>query len=322
MVGFLTLYKEIEMIKLFNKDNNGGQELVSVLGMIDSDIDFSKWEPILPLAIRDVKAIVGGEAVDAVAKSYNGAEANPEMVDIIRLVQQSVAFFAWLKIIPTLEAQHGPSGRGKRLGENEKAMTALQEWKDEENIRNMAYEAVDAIIELLESGSFEFWENSTKRKAISRLLISNKEIFDEYYIIGSHRLFLTLAPMIREVQDATIIPIISKKRYDELIIGDDNDNLLDYIRRPLALLTMKKAVERLPIEVLPCGIVQVQQVGTIKEKVKAEKEARNQVSQSLGEDANAYLNTLMDIIKELDTVGDVVDYHIPTPTIQTKGMTF
>ena len=57
------------------------------------------------------------------------------------LMQQAVAMFTWLKVIPTLDAQHGTAGRGKHLGENETGMTALQEFKDEENIRNLAYEA-------------------------------------------------------------------------------------------------------------------------------------------------------------------------------------
>ena len=103
-----------------------------------------------------------------------------------------------------MDAQHGTAGRGKHLGENETGMTALQEFKDEENIRNLAYEAVDALVELLDSEKFDFWRNGMKKKAINRLLIQNKETFDEYYNIGSHRLFLVLIPMIREVQDGQI----------------------------------------------------------------------------------------------------------------------
>ena len=192
------------------------------------------------------------------------------------LMQQAVAMFTWLKVIPTLDAQHGTAGRGKHLGENETGMTALQEFKDEENIRNLAYEAVDALVELMDREKFDFWMNGIKKKAINRLLIQNKETFDEYYNIGSHRLFLVLIPMIREVQDGQIIPVITRNRYNKLIEGDTvlTENLLEYVRRPLALLTIKKAVERLPVEVLPNGIVQVQQSTTVRDKLRAEKEAR------------------------------------------------
>ena len=41
----------------------------------------------------------------------------------------------------------------------------------------------------------------------------------------------------------------------------------------------------MPVEVLPDGVVQVQQAGTVKEKIKAEAEARKAVSKSLGDDA-------------------------------------
>ena len=247
------------MTKLFNKGGDGAGEIVRVLGLIDNDLDFTKWEPILPLGIRDLQAIIGTEPIDAVDKYYREDHADgtePDgMAETLRLMQQAVAMFTWLKVIPTLDAQHGTAGRGKHLGENETGMTALQEFKDEENIRNLAYEAVDALVELMDREKFDFWMNGIKKKAINRLLIQNKETFDEYYNIGSHRLFLVLIPMIREVQDGQIIPVITRSRYNKLIEGDTvlTEKLLEYVRRPLALLTIKKAVERLPVEVLPSG---------------------------------------------------------------------
>ena len=305
------------MTKLFNKGGNGAGEIVRVLGLIDNDLDFTKWEPIIPLGIRDLQAIIGTEPIDAVEKYYREDHEDvtePDgMAETLRLMQQAVAMFTWLKVIPTLDAQHGTAGRGKHLGENETGMTALQEFKDEENIRNLAYEAVDALVELMD-----------REKAINRLLIQNKETFDEYYNIGSHRLFLVLIPMIREVQDGQIIPVITRDRYNKLIEGDTvlTEKLLEYVRRPLALLTIKKAVERLPVEVLPNGIVQVQQSTTVRDKLRAEKEARQSVANSLEQDAAAYLDILQDIIRELDAQSETVDYYIPGVTVQSKGITF
>ena len=316
------------MTKLFNKGGDGAGEIVRVLGLIDNDLDFTKWEPILPLGIRDLQAIIGTEPIDAVEKYYREDHADvtePDgMAETLRLMQQAVAMFTWLKVIPTLDAQHGTAGRGKHLGENETGMTALQEFKDEENIRNLAYEAVDALVELMDREKFDFWMNGIKKKAINRLLIQNKETFDEYYNIGSHRLFLVLIPMIREVQDGQIIPVITRNRYNKLIEGDTvlTEKLLEYVRRPLALLTIKKAVERLPVEVLPNGIVQVQQSTTVRDKLRAEKEARQSVANSLEQDAAAYLDVLQDIIRELDAQSETVDYYIPGVTVQSKGITF
>ncbi len=322
---------------LFNKANKGAEELVSVLGLIDSDLTFEKWAPIIPLGVRDLKAVIGDDTVKALDDFYkedtgeNGENDTEEQIaekvakrEAVRLAQQAAGMFTWLKVIPTLEAQHGNAGRGKRLGENEHGLTGAQEFKDEDNIRNMAYEAIDALVELLDDKAFDFWTNSPKKKAIEKLLIKDKETFDLYYHTGSHRLFLTLVPMIREVQEDHIIPILTRDRFDRLLQGDETltAKLMDAARRPLALLAIKKAVERLPIEILPTGIVQVQQSATVRDKVRAEKAARESVAAALAADAAAQLEKLTDLVMELEAGETPVDYHVNGPTLQTKGITF
>ena len=64
------------MTKLFNKGGDGAGEIVRVLGLIDNDLDFTKWEPILPLGIRDLQAIIGTEPIDAVDKYYREDHAD------------------------------------------------------------------------------------------------------------------------------------------------------------------------------------------------------------------------------------------------------
>ena len=228
---------------IFDKDSNGTQELVDALGLIDVRTDFSKWKPYIPLSIRRLTAIIGQEVYDKVLDFYQSASVDPDgkLTRLLGMVQQSVALFTWLKIIPTLDAQHGNTGRQKRLGEHEKGLTALQEYKDEANILSQAYESVDALIAYLEQEKFDFWIQSPKRKAVSELLLNSKEAFDFYYVTGSHRLFLTLAPIIREVQQRHIIPIITYGRYEKLVAGQQvAEGFRDAVCRPLALLSMSK----------------------------------------------------------------------------------
>ena len=161
---------------IFDKDSNGTQELVDALGLIDARTDFSKWKPYIPLSIRRLTAIIGQEVYDKVLDFYQSASVDPDgkLTRLLGMVQQSVALFTWLKIIPTLDAQHGNTGRQKRLGEHEKGLTALQEYKDEANILSQAYESVDALIAYLEQEKFDFWIQSPKRKAVSELLLKEK----------------------------------------------------------------------------------------------------------------------------------------------------
>lgn len=315
------------MKTIFDKNNNGTEELVEALGMIDSATDFSKWKPYIPLSVRRLTEITGPEVYDKVLEFYYSSEPDEgreeNLKTLLLMMQQSVALFTWLKVIPTLDAQHGNTGRQKRLGENEKGLTAIQEYKDELNILNLAYESVDALIAYLDKEKFDFWLNSAKKKAINQLLIKSKEQFDLYYMIGSHRLFLTLIPIIREMQDRYIIPIITRSRYEQLLSGNEAaDGFNDAVCRPIALLSMQKAVERLPVEVLPDGVVQVQQIGTVKEKTKAEAEARKAVSKSLGDDAAKDLVSLQDFIAQIEAEANEPDLYLSKVTVQSKGITF
>ena len=119
-------------------------------------------------------------------------------------------------------------------------------------------------------------------------------------------------------------PIIGRDYMKLLLEGDEKvtADLYDTAARAIVLLTMKKAVERLPVEVLPEGIVQVNQSAPVKQKLRAEKEARNAVAASLGTDAERYLQQLEDIMAEIRAEGEPVDFYTPGPIVHSKGMTF
>lgn len=313
-------------MKIFNRDGYGSEELRRSIGLISADISFDKWEPFLPLGMRDVVGIIGREPAEAISAYYESSHCKNEALEqALKYLQQAVAFFTWLKMIPTLDAQHDDSGRSRRLGENEKGLTALQEFKDEENIRHLAYEAVDALIEVMEMEGFDFWLASGLCRIRKSLLIRSKEEFDEFYHIGSHRLFVTLLPIIREVQSSEIAPVVGDRYLSELLKRKSTCAVAaigDLAARAVALLAMKKAVERLPVEVIPEGVVQVQQSQPVKSRLKAEQSARASVAASLGGDAGRLLQRLQDIIARLDAEPAEPDPHLPGPIAHSKGFSF
>lgn len=317
-------------MKLFNVQGDGSREIVNAIGLISDDVDFSKWEPVLPLGIRDVVAIIGPEPVNALAGFYEGTiadgpDGSPGASEALKYLQQAVALFTWLKIIPTLDAQHDGTGRQRRLGENEKGLTALQEFKDEQNILRLAYEATDALIEIMDREAFPFWTESRKYNLRRGLLIQSKDEFDEYYNIGSHRLFVTLLPIIREVQGAQVAPVLGRKYLNILLSGEDSeisDLLKEPAARAVALLTMQKAIERLPVEVIPEGVVQIQQSQPVNSRLRAEQSARAAVAASLGADAKKYIENIQDTVAQLDAEGETPDHSMPGPIVHSKGMSF
>lgn len=333
-------------MKLFDKDGQGAREIVRAVGLIGNDISFDKWEALLPFGIRDVTAIIGTEPVEKIASKYAAAADEPDTCalppnlrpsdiqpgeppsfdaadyePLIAMLQKAVAFFTWLKMIPTLDAQHDASGRGRRLGENEKGLTALEQFKDEENIRSLAYEAVDALVDELDRQHPFWWVLSAKYKQREGLMLPSRTMFDEYYLIGSSRLYLTLLPIIREVQLSEIRPLLGAGIYEE-VLDCSHPELLDMCRRALALLTMKKAVERLPVEVIPEGVVQVQQSQPVRQRLRAEKEARQSVAASLEADARRYLTLIQDAVAALKNADTPAVTYVPRPINHSTGFTF
>lgn len=316
-------------MQLFNRDGNGAAEIVRAIGLIANGIDFSKWEPILPLGVRDVVAIIGPTPVLKLSQYYidgpelESDESPDDMDAALAYLQQAVALFTWLRVIPTLDAQHDEGGRSRRLGENEKGLTALQEYKDEANILRMAYEAVDALIDTMTAGELPFWLLSAKYAQRENLLLRSREQFDEFYFIGSSRLYVTLLPLIREVQECEVEPIIGRKRMVECLnYPTPRPAMRETAARAVALLTMKKAVERLPVQVIPEGVVQVQQSQPVNSKLRAEQSARQSVAASLGNDAARLLSRLQMMVAAEDETPEASGSYTPGPIAHSKGMTF
>lgn len=307
----------LNAMRLFDRDGDGGAEITAAIGLISDRVDFNTWRPVLPLGVRDVIAIVGREPVEALAGFYEQGYS----CEALTFLQQAVALFSWLKIIPTLDAQHDNTGRARRIGENEKGLTALEQFKDEANIQRLAYEAVDALIESMERDEAPYWLESEKYRLRSGLLLQSKEHFDEFYTIGSHRLFVTLLPMIRETQSASVSPVVGRDMLAAMVAGHEPE-LAEVGRRAVALLSIKKAVERLPVEVLPEGIVQINQSAPVSQRLKAEKSARDAVAASLGADASRALQQLEDMMAERRAEEAPTDLFRPSPIVHSKGMTF
>lgn len=297
---------------IFNKNGNGAEEIHRLVGMIDSDLDFNKWEPWLKAATRQITSVAGKEVFDAAYLFYHtgvieGITDQDELLTVfLEKVQTSNVLFAWLKIIPTLDAQHGNAGRQKRIAENERGLTAVEQYKDESNILNLAYDSLDDLLDFLtiNAGKLPFWTDSQVYKAMQVLIIPDFATFDGFYTISSFRLFVTILPWIREVQDNDLIPVMKRDRMDTFLkaLKKNDSELADYERklvalkdkiyRPVVLLSMVKAFKRLPVQAIPEGLVQVQIVGTVKERLRATESAIKSQIANLTDDAKDAMNSL------------------------------
>lgn len=317
---------------LFNRDFEGGKELRDLLGFIDADTNFSKWNTWIDLSVRQITELTGKEIFKRAEEFYKRGDFynNPKLADyqLVRKFQLANALFAYVKMIPSLDAGHGNDGRKKGIGDNEATLTALEQYKDEANILNLAYEALEDLLNFLEENQFEEWIDAPVKKILKSLAITKLSEFNEYFALGSSRMFFTMLPMIREVQETKIVPVVTQARLTALLEAmkateptDEQKELLvmlPLIRRPLVLASLALALKRLPVEVLPDGIVQTQITGSIREKRIASKEATRAVIDSLTDDANAAFAILQDYVAGLD--GENLTERYVVPPSQKDGV--
>ena len=322
---------------LFNKQYDGGKELRELLGFIDANTNFDKWLTWINLSVRQITDITGTEIYKQAEIYYLKDEYGLDLEDkeylLVKKFQLTNALFAYVKMIPSLDAGHGNDGRKKGIGENEKELTALEQYKDEANILNLAYEALEDLLIFLEEQKFEAWENAPVKQMLKSLVITKLSEFNEYFTLGSSRMFFTMLPMIREVQEMKVVPAVTRTRMTALLEAmkaaeptDEQKELLEMlplIRRPLVLASLALAIKRLPVEVLPDGIVQTQITGSIREKRIASKEATRAVIDSLTDDANAAFSVLQDYVSGLEG-NDLTERYVVPPAQKdgVKGFSF
>ncbi|MDR2824015.1 MAG: hypothetical protein LBB41_02305 [Prevotellaceae bacterium] len=336
--------------------NVNALELRNLLGFIDKSTNFDVWRTWLQLSERDVKEIVGREVWARAEDFYNnenilvtenanfvtdtsGAVIRVNSDDtitlkLLRLLQLANALFAFVKIIPSLDAQHSNVGRKRTVGETERALTAVEAFKDEENILHLAYNALDEAILFCEENKIIEWIDSNIKKETRMLLVPSVEIFNRVYKISSVRMYYSVIQIIREVQDRFIVPIVGRERTNNILeliqLDEFPENQLvvlwkNYIIRPVVLKTMTLVLERFPVEALPEGLVQLNIIGNIKEKRIASEEARKNMLAALNRDADSALGSLLTQIEIMDTPpGQKVDIEVVLPkyNCKIKGFVF
>ena len=323
---------------LFNKTGlDGGTELRDLLGFIDSSTNFEKWKTWIELSVRQVTALTGKAVYKLADDHYNSnhyhfptpevtptEETSPKASEIkawkeldmlTTKFQLANALFAYVRLLPSLDAGHSNSGRKKTAGETERSLTAVEAYKDENNILNLGYEALEDLLSYLEETANTTWLDSDIRTSTANLLVPDLDTFNQYFRLNSARMFYTLIPMMKDVQRNQVVPVITSARVPIIIdalkkvgtvgtVTTEEKALItlttEFIRNPMVLATMAMALERLPIEILPEGLVQVSIVGTVKEKQVAANETRIQMIASLRKDAEKGFKALQEQISVMD----------------------
>lgn len=336
---------------LFNKLNNGAEELQQRTGSYFANNDYDRIATDVMLAEEDMAKLVGADVMLRAAAHYNSNafEKDSPTADeakndkLVRLLQIPIAYNATFAYYQSNLVSHKDTGRKVSVdNENEKmAWEWMLDRDDEAQIRK-ANKTTDMLISWLELQQIAEWMNSDNRRAIRSLFVNTELIFqDAYPIDASPRFFYTVLPFNREVQTITIRKALGDK-YQELLDyyislvasaeGSGSagggippapeaallEQLLPLVQKTIPLLTMAMAVKRLSLQVLPEGVVQQYKSdrGARSASAPALKDIIEWHVKKLKDDANDHLNDIKIILQSADPLANT--YRLVPENVETN----
>ncbi len=289
---------------LFNKDNNGQEELKGLLGFLYAANEFANIATDIELAEEEIIELIGKPVYDKAKAHYDGGPESELLDALVKHIQLPVAYYAVHSFSQHLDVSHGEDGRKVRIdNENEKIPWEWMIHKDDEAILNKAHKTTDRLIAFLESHANDIteWKDSPAQKEARSLFINTARIFDSIFPIDrSRRFFIKIIPFIREAERKYIVPVLTQAIYDAVKAAIQSGNLGDYaplvplVQVPLAFYTLAMAVQRLSVTMLPNGIFQeyITERQTMKANKPADISLRMEVMNNLKRTADLELDNL------------------------------
>jgi hypothetical protein len=269
---------------IFNRGNNGAEELRELTGAYYKSNDFSKVSVKVMLASEDVANLIGSVFARAEEhyNSDNYLSDTPEDEDsggggglpavsyglldqLVQAIQLPISFLATLWHYQGNDISHEDTGRKVKIdNESEKIAWQWQYDRDDAAAMRNYQKTFDRLIRFLNANVETFTEWEEKQSLFSTLFISTPQHFDLIYPIDSSPVFyMRLVQIMREVERKNIKPILGTDGFTEIkeaiaagTLDVDQQELYDYICDPIPLLTMSMALTRLSISLIPEGVVQ------------------------------------------------------------------
>lgn len=234
------------------------EELRELTGTYDANNDFDKIETFIEQATEELAQTVGREVIDlALAQPDAPADERDELLR--RKVQRPVALLATLRLCQHNDLSHEDDGRKFKTA-TDGSERLPWEWQLERDDRlqlEAYWRSVDALISYLNLRRPEAWTQGTTYRTMQTLLLRSGRQFSLYYPIeGSERMYLLLVPFIREAQVMTVAPAYGEG-WAQLMAEDElPESDAHYAAcMAVALLAVGKALQRLPLGLVPGGVV-------------------------------------------------------------------
>jgi len=293
---------------IFNKNNNGAQELRDLTGNYYANNDFNKIKSDIKAAAYYLCKVVGDavyeRAIDAYLDDEESGTGEAQVADVqkfVELVQRPIAIMATLRMYRKNDVSHEDSGR-KVVVTSDGTDKIPWEWQlDRDDAIHMEeyYQAVEQLIDYLNKTELKEWMESEQKKLADTLLIRSGREFDKYFPIqSSERLYLLMVGFIREVQMRFIRPAYGMDKWADLL-GDRStpENEVRFAAcKATALLSMSLALLRMPLQLIPGGVVRnYMSENGMRESLPASLDDVKRLASWLEQDAKDWIVQMKDL---------------------------
>lgn len=242
---------------LFDKNNEGSKELHALTGVFHAGVPFSTVKPSVLQAGNEVAAIVGKEVIAAAQARYDAETATDAEVEFIDAVRLPIAYLATLMFSKANIIAHGEHGRKMKTDENEKTPFAWMLDRDDREMRERYYGALDALLLFLKENWPVLYEGVSSRARLDYSIVRDLADLEAVYPVEhSYYMLYRLTPMFIEMQASRLRAIIGESNLAAILAGDSavSATLAANSRKFVILTGISAAVRRWGLDIFPLAI--------------------------------------------------------------------
>ncbi len=198
---------------------------------------------------------IGQPQYDAIQAAYTANTLSPAQTELHQYIQNAMVNLAFLYYIPEGQLEISDAGIHLNTSKDRKTGFNWQIISLQKGAKRKAFKAIELMLIFLwksPTGTFPLWEADDSSIEYKKFLINDSLTFNRSYSINNDFcLFLSIRDIIEEITNDYIIPTIGQDLYDELhtqyttnTVSTFNKFLLDRVRKPLAVLSMNRALAR------------------------------------------------------------------------------
>lgn len=276
---------------------------------VSASLDFKKILPYAKRAERKlIVSVIGRECFEEICEDQSDSGV---VYEVRFLLQEAVANYAVYLAVPYLNVLISNSGLKK--SENTKSESA--DWKDIKDMKRdlleTSSEALDAAIELMEEneGLFESWTESKYYTVFKSFIVNKTQTFNEFFDIkNNRRTFLALKPIMSEVEQQYLLPMLGKCTLDFVKTKSENETVVDVqelLKRAVVALTVAKvAVTGRFLLTATSLMVIVEELPWERSKLELSPDNQNKLRSDRQNAGEEYLKLAKGIIKDNPSVFD------------------